>query len=39
MGTAFTQLALSGDAKDDVIWYSIIAVIFLIGVIFAVRSN
>jgi len=33
------QLALTGDAQQDVIWYAIIAVIFVIGVIFAIRSN
>lgn len=35
----FVQLALSTNARDDIIWFSIIAAIFLIGVIFAIRSN
>jgi hypothetical protein len=39
MSAGFTQLALSGPVRDDVIWYSIVAVIFLVGVIFAIRSN
>lgn len=39
MSAGFTQLALSGPARDDVIWYAIIAAIFLVGVIFAVRNN
>jgi hypothetical protein len=33
------QLALTTDARQDIIWYAIIAAIFLIGVIFAIRSN
>jgi hypothetical protein len=33
------QVALSADARDDITWYAIIAAVFLIGVIFAIRSN
>ncbi|MEV6008624.1 hypothetical protein AB0M29_17635 [Streptomyces sp. NPDC051976] len=33
------QLALSSEVREDIIWYSIIAVIFVAGWIFAVRSN
>ena len=39
MRDGLVQLALSNDARDDIIWYAIIAAIFLIGVIFAIRSN
>jgi len=35
----FVQLALSEEVQQDLIWYGIIAVIFIIGVIFAIRSN
>jgi hypothetical protein len=33
------DLALSTDVRDDIIWYAIVAAIFLIAVIFAIRSN
>lgn len=39
MRNGVVQLALTTDARDDIIWYAIIAVIFIIGVIFAIRSN
>lgn len=39
MRNGLVQIALSTDARDDIIWYSVIAAIFLIGVIFAIRSN
>lgn len=35
----FVQLALSTNVRDDIIWFAIISAIFLIGVIFAIRSN
>lgn len=33
------QLALTTEVRDDIIWYAIIAVIFVAGWIFAIRSN
>ena len=39
MQTHVVQLALTSDAQQDIIWYAIIAAVFLIGVIFAIRSN
>jgi hypothetical protein len=37
--THIVQLALTSDAQQDITWYAIIAAIFVIGVIFAIRSN
>lgn len=39
MPTGIVELALSGEVQEDIIWYSIILVIFIVGVIFAIRSN
>lgn len=39
MHSDVVQLALTSDAQQDIIWFSIIAVIFVIGVIWAIRSN
>lgn len=39
MRNGLVQIALSTDVRDDIIWYAIIAAIFLVGVIFAIRSN
>lgn len=39
MRSDFVQLALDSDTQQDIIWFSIIAVIFVIGVIWAIRSN
>ncbi len=33
------DLALSSSVQDDIIWYAIIAAVFLVGVVFAIRSN
>jgi hypothetical protein len=39
MTTGITELALSGPVRDDVIWYAIILVVFIVGVVFAIRNN
>lgn len=39
MHDQMVQLALTTNAREDITWYAIIAVIFIIGVIFAIRSN
>lgn len=39
MRNEVVQLALSQSVQQDIIWYAIIAVIFVIGVIFAIRTN
>ena len=39
MPTGFVELALSHTVQDDIIWYAIIFVVFVAGVIFAIRSN
>lgn len=39
MPTGMMELALSGSVQEDIIWYAIIFVIFVLGVIFAIRSN
>ena len=33
------QLALSQSVQNDIIWYSIMAAVFIVGVVFAFRSN
>jgi hypothetical protein len=39
MSAGIVQLALSGPVQDDIKWYAIILVVFIVGVIFAIRSN
>jgi hypothetical protein len=39
MPTGIVELALSHEVQDDIIWYAIILVVFIVGVIFAIRSN
>jgi hypothetical protein len=39
MPAGVVQLALAQDVRDDIIWYAIVAAVFLIGVVFAIRSN
>jgi hypothetical protein len=39
MTNGFVQLALTNADRDDIIWYVIMAAVFIVGVIFAFRSN
>jgi hypothetical protein len=39
MNAGTVGLALGRSVQEDIIWYAIIAVIFVVGVIFAIRSN
>lgn len=39
MNAAIVGLALGRSVQEDIIWYAIIAAIFIVGVIFAIRSN
>jgi hypothetical protein len=39
MHAGYVGLALGRSVQEDIIWYAVIAVVFVLGVIFAIRSN